>query len=46
MPPAKKGAQGIEFLQEANAERRLARPAGATDIEREGALEFEIVSHT
>ena len=39
------GAQGFEVLQKSDAERRLARPAGADDNAREWALQLEIVSH-
>ena len=37
------GAQRLEVLQEADAERRLDRPGGGADNARERALEFDIV---
>ena len=39
-------AEGIEFVQESDAEGRLAGPAGPTDNTCEWSLKFQIVRHT
>ena len=39
------GAEGVEVLQESDAEGRLAGPARPADNAREWRLKFEIVSH-